>query len=394
MGSVFLSAGEASGDWTGALLAEALRRHAEVRLTGIGGKRMAAAGVELVADSSGWGAIGVFEAVRKVPRIWRAMRLARWRLAKGSPSAVVLVDCGAFNMPLARAARGLGLRTLYYFPPGSWSRRARNLEVREVAEVIATPFAWSRDLLAGGRARVEWVGHPAVDSARPSLPAAQAWARYGLHPGRPVVALAPGSRDQEIHYLLPALAQAAARLGRQFPGIQFLVPVAPSLRREQMMTPLEKSGVSATLLDGMDYDALQLAQAAAVCSGTATLEFACLGVPMVVVYRASRATTLQYRLIRGLLGRQRFAAMPNIIADREIVRELLGSAAGPEAIAAEVAALLTDEGRRARVRSDLASVVSSLGPPGASDRTAQLVLELARLPRADPLKEGAGEPVC
>ncbi len=137
-----------------------------------------------------------------------------------------------------------------------------------------------------------------------------------------------------------------------------------------------RPGVKATLLRGMDYDALQLARAAAVCSGTAALEFACLGVPMVVVYRASAATTVQYRLFRGLIGRQRWAAMPNIIAGREVVRELLGSAASGEAVAREVGALLAEGERREEVLAGLGEVVRNLGPAGASERTAELVLEL------------------
>lgn len=337
---------------------------------------MAAAGVQLIADSSGWGAIGVFEAAMKVRQVWRALRAARAHLLATPPSALVLIDCGAFNMPLARTAREAGLPTLYYLPPGSWSQRPRSLEVREIVDAVATPFPWSRDLLAGGRARVEWVGHPIVEAARPTISADDAWERYRLDCSRAVVALAPGSRDQEIHYVLPVLAEAAAMLERESPGIQFLVPVAPSVERAAVEATLGRRGVTATLVEGMDYDALQLAQAAAVCSGTATLEFSCLGVPMVVVYRASRATTLQYRALRGVLGRQRFAAMPNIIAGREIVRELLGSAAKPSVIAAEVVRLLSDGEARARARSELELVVAALGPAGASERTADMVMQL------------------
>jgi len=377
--SVLLVAGEASGDWAGALLAQALRkRRADLVLRGIGGRRMAAAGVELFADSSDWGAIGVFEAAAKVPRACGVLRKTRAHLGAARPDALVLVDCGAFNIPLARWARKVRLRTLYYLPPGSWSRRLRSPELRELVDVIATPFRWSRDLLAGGRARVEWVGHPVVEAARPKLPAAAAWGRYGLDPEHPVVALAPGSREQEVHYLLPVLAEAAARLAREWEGIQFVMPVAETVEERQVKRGFERAGVKARFLSGMECDALQLASAAAVCSGTATLEFACLGVPMVVVYRASRATTLQYRLVRGLIGGQRWAAMPNIIAGREVVRELLGSAAKPEAVAKEVSALLADEPRRERMRSDLREVVAALGPPGASARTAELVLEMIR----------------
>ena len=374
---VFLAAGEASGDWAGGLLARELRAlRNDLALAGIGGRQMAAAGVDLLADSSTWGAIGVFEAATKVPRVWRALRAARAHLAQAPPSALVLIDFGAGNMLLARAARRMGLPTLYYFPPGSWRQRAGNVEVRDLVDAIATPFPWSRDLLQGGRARVEWVGHPVVETARPRITREEAWARYRLDAVRPVVALAPGSRQQEMHYVLPVMAEAARRLAGQLPDLQLLVPVAASLAREHVMAVLHRAGVEAVLLEGMDYDALQLAEAAMVCSGTVTLEFACLGVPMVVVYRASRATTLQYRLIRGLLGGQRFAAMPNIIAGREVVRELLGSAATPEAIAQEVASLLSDQGRRARLRSDLGLVVACLGPAGATRRTAEMVLGL------------------
>jgi lipid-A-disaccharide synthase len=375
--SVFVSAGEASGDWAGSLLAGALRaRRPDLQLSGIGGRLMASAGVNLLADSSTWAAIGVFESLSKVRRVVRAVRGACRQLDATPPSALVLIDAGAVNMRLARFARLMGLPTLYYFPPGSWRKQRGNLEIRNVVDMIATPFPWSRDLLEGGRARVEWVGHPVVEAVRPGLSRSEAASRHGIDPDRPVVANAPGSRHQEVHYLLPVLAQAARKLQDQLPSVQFLMPIAPSLQRDQVAGPLAGAGVSAIFLEGMDYGALQLAQAAIVCSGSVTLEFACLGVPMVVVYRASRATTLQYRLIRGIVGGQRFAAMPNIIAGREIVRELLGSAAKPDSIAAETACLLGDARYCARVRADLGTVVSALGPPGASGRTAEMVLEL------------------
>lgn len=375
--SVVMVAGEASGDWAGARLAGVLgRARPDIVLRGVGGQRMAAAGVELLADSSTWGAIGVFEAIPKIPRVWRALRMLRGLLASAPPSALVLIDFGAGNIGLARWAQGRHIPTLYYLPPGSWRQRPRSVEVRDLVDVIATPFSWSRDLLAGGRARVEWVGHPVVEAARPELTRDEAWSRYDLDRNRPVVALAPGSRQQEMHYLLPTLAEAAARLGSRFPGVQFLVPIAPSLAQEEVTGLFGRAGVTVVPLAGMDYGALQLAEAAAVCSGTATLEFTCLGVPMVVVYRASRATTLQYRLVRGLIGGQRFAAMPNIIACRQVVRELLGSAASPEAIVQELSGLLSEDGHRERARSDLALVKATLGPPSASQRTAQLLLEL------------------
>jgi len=375
--TVFLSAGEASGDWTGAMLARTLGElRPDLRLRGIGGRRMAEAGVELTSDSSSWGAIGVFEALSKLPRVLGILRATRHCLGAEPPHVLVLIDCGAFNIPLARFARSRGIPTLYYFPPGSWSRRLRGPELRDLVDVIATPFPWSRDLLSGGRAAVEWVGHPVVEASRPRITPEKAFTKYGLDPGRRVIALAPGSRDQELGYVFPVLLQVAALISERLGDVQFLAPVAPTLDPARVRAGLERAGVTFTLLQGMDYDALQLAQAAAVCSGTATLEFTCLGVPMVVVYRASRLTTLQYRLIRGVIGGQRWAAMPNIIAGRGIVRELLGSAATPQAVAAEVIDLLSDPARRAQVKEGLAEVKTALGEPGATRRTAELVLGL------------------
>jgi lipid-A-disaccharide synthase len=337
---------------------------------------MAGAGVEILHDSSSWGAIGLCEGLMKVPRVWRAMRETTQRLATFPPSALVLIDFGAFNLRVARAAKPLGVLTLYYFPPGSWSRRPRGLELRELVDTIATPFPWSAELLSGGSAKAEWVGHPVIETARPELSPGKAWALYRLDPNLPTVALVPGSRDQEIRHVFPVLAEAAGLLAADFPGAQFLVPAAPTVDRDHIAAKLKQVGAKATLLSGMEYDALQLAQAAVVCSGTATLEFCVLGVPMVVTYRASLATTLQFTLLRGVIGRQRHAAMPNILAGREIVPERLGRRAMPHSIAKAVGALLSDERARAEMKRELGEVTKLLGEPGASARTAELVLEL------------------
>ena len=375
--SLFFVAGEASGDWAGALLAEALRRkRPEIRLRGVGGQRMSGAGVELVADSSDWGAIGVADALRKIPGVYREVQMLKARLAEERPSGLVLIDAGAVNVRLARMVQGCGLKILYYLPPGSWSRKPRSQAVRDLVDVIATPYPWSRDLLSGGRARVEWVGHPVLETARPKLSAEQAWERCGLDRRRPVVALAPGSRGQEMRCVLPVMARAAALLAKRSKGTQFLLPLSNPAYEDRVRQALRRVGVEALLLQGMEYDALQLAGAAAVCSGTATLEFACLGLPMVVVYKASPGTTLQFLLVRGVIGKQWRAAMPNIIAGRDVVPELLWKHAKPEAVARELSSLLEDRERRQQMQWDLAEVVRSLGEPGASDRTADLVLEM------------------
>ena len=375
---IFISAGEASGDWAGSMLVEALRKRGVTsRFRGVGGKLMREAGVELLADSSTWGVIGLLAAIPKLPMAYSARFRARAEWRKKPPAVVVLIDCGPFHMPLARIARGLAIPVLYYLPPGAWSRRSRRLSLREIADVIATPFPWSRDILAGGRARVEWVGHPAVERCRPQLSPAEAYAKYRLRPDGPILALAPGSREQETKSLVPVFVEAARLLQQELPGIQFLVPVAPNVDKHSLRDHFQAGGVSPVLLKGMDYDALQLARAGVVCSGTATLEFTCLRLPMLVVYRPSLAVTLQFRL-RQLRGAGSFFGLPNIIANRQVVPELFGAGASPEAISSCVKDLISNERALSEMKEELDEVAAALGPPTASDRTAELVIELIR----------------
>jgi lipid-A-disaccharide synthase len=220
------------------------------------------------------------------------------------------------------------------------------------------------------------VGHPAVEAVKPQLPTQDAWTEYQLDPERPVVVLGPGSRDQEMRHVLPVLAEAAALLLRARHGVQFLVPVANPVFEKTVWDAFDRVGVGFTLLRGMDYNALQLATAAGVCSGTATLELACLGMPMVIVYRTGLGTTIQFLVLRGLLGGQWKAGMPNILAGREVVPELTWRYAKPEAVAATLAELLGNSERRRRMKADLEEVTRMLGPGDTSDRTAELVLEL------------------
>lgn len=371
---VFMVAGEPSGDRLGAQLAQALwRLDPRLSIRGVGGRLMRQAGVHIYLDSSDWSAVGLYEGLKKAAFLWRRLLAIRRELRERPPDVLVLIDYGFFNGKLAQAASRMGLRTLYYFPPRSWSRNpAGAVRIADCVDAIATPFPWSAEALSGRRAIVEWVGHPLKDLVKPGPPP---------QPGgtRPVVALVPGSREQELRHILPVIARAASIIAACLPGAQFLLPVAPQASPIRVSRALQREGIRAQLLDGMEYDALRNAHVAIAASGTATLELALLRVPMVVVYRVDLLTLMQYHFIQAARGPIRFIAMPNVLANRPIVPELRQQHANPRRIARTALRLLTDARVAAAMRQELAGIADLLGPTGAAEKTAQMVLRLAGL---------------
>ena len=370
--SIMIIAGEASGDLQGACLAAEMKRicpHAHVY--GVGGHRMREAGVELLADSSPWGAIGISEALKLVPRLSLVLSKLKARLNANPPDVLALIDFGAFNVRLGRHAHSKGVKVLYYFPPGSWNRNADGSRLKEVADRVITPFPWSADLLRKSGIEADFFGHPLLDIVRPSLSRAEFCERFGFDAERPIIGLLPGSRTHEITYNLPVQAGAARLLSGDIPDLQFAIPLAPSVDARIVKAI---AGEDVKILPGMAYDLLAHSRAAMVASGTATVEAMILGCPMVIVYRGSRLVTLEFKLRRK---RIKFIGMPNIIMDRLICPELTADKASPERIAGLMVELVPPTQERARMLQDLADARKLLGEPGAIEKTAQGVLDMA-----------------
>jgi lipid-A-disaccharide synthase len=385
---ILIVAGEPSGDrWAAGLIRELLKLSPQAHLRGVGGVLMRQAGAQIICDSSGWAAIGVADAVRVGPTVLLGMRSLRKEISLRPPDVLILIDFGAFNVRLARWARrrpfdsaqGRRMKILYYFPPRSWSKSGTRGQLPDLVDAIAAPFAWSARRLSGGRARVEWVGHPLLDELRPSGEVSEdrrAIAReLGLDLDRPIVALAPGSRKQELKRHLPLMREVARELKAFLPDVQFLLSRAPSAAASAPQVWQAGFPQPTAVTEGLNPQAVQLADAAVVASGTATLELAIMGVPMVVVYRGSPLATLEFWLTKLVRGGIRWVSLPNIIAEREVVPELLGRRASPERVVSAVLRLL-DEGQSETVRRDLKRVAEMLGPAGASERTARMALEL------------------
>ena len=371
MPRLLISCGEPSGDLYGAELVRHLRQSIpDLDVFGLGGDRLQAQGARLVAHVRDLAVVGLLEVVSHLPRLRKAFRAVLEEVDAARPDLVVLVDYPDFNLRLARQVHRRGIPVFYYVSPQVWAwRRGRVRGIRETVSRMLVIFPFEEALYREAGVPVTFVGHPLVDLVRPAPDRAAFLRACGLHPERPVVAVLPGSRSKEVGHNLAALGRAAELLRQRHPELQFLVALAPSIDR----APVERAfaGCGARLVAGSTHAALGSATLALVASGTATVEAALLGVPMVVVYRISR---LSYGLGRPLVKVPHFA-MVNLIAGRAVVPELMQSDFTPERVAAEVSALLDDPGRREAMRRDLAEVRHRLGEPGASARAAGLVAE-------------------
>jgi lipid-A-disaccharide synthase len=279
---------------------------------------------------------------------------------------------------LARELRRRGVRVVYYVSPQLWAwRRGRIRTVRAAVDHMVVIFPFEEALYREAGVPVSFVGHPLVDLVRPAPDRAGFLAGLGIDPGRPVIALLPGSRRKEVAHNLPPLAAAIRLVTARRPDVQFLAAVAPGLEPAELSSRLQ--GLPVVPVAGRTHAALGAADAAVVASGTATVETALLGTPMVVVYRLSDLT---YLLGRPLVRVPHYA-MVNLIAGRRVVPELIQWRFTGERVAAEVLGLLEDTARAARVRKDLEEVRTRLGAPGASARAAEVVDRAVFGPRTE-----------
>jgi lipid-A-disaccharide synthase len=375
---IMLSAGEASGDLHGATMCRAIRDlDPKIRLVGMGGSRMAAAGVEILVDPTAQAAVGTSEALNRVPALVRAYKLLVRRLRETRPLAIVLIDFPEFNLRLARQARRAGIPVVYFIPPQLWAwRRGRMRQMaRRVTKVLAA-FPFEKSLYEEAGVPVEFVGHPLLDVVPSDLDHARARERLGVGDRRVLVGLLPGSREQEISRLLPRMLDAAARLavdGKR----SFVLGLAPSVERKRVASMLERAaeagGPPIEIVEGMTYEVMAAADALLIASGTATLEAALLGAPMVVCYRVSRLTEVMARLLK----RSPWISLPNIVAGRGVVPEILQDDATAARFAAEVERLLVDPVAATVQRAAFKELRERLGKPGVGERAARAVLEVA-----------------
>ena len=365
---VMIVAGEASGDLHAAGLAAALKkRHPDWRLTGMGGARMVAAGVDVSERTDTTAVMGFVEVLKTLPRHFALLKSFRERLESGAVSCLVTIDYPGFNLRLAEAARAAKVPVLYYITPQVWAWGADRLpKMARLITKAAVILPFEEELLRAHGIDATFVGHPLLDRATTMPTRAEARATLGIDEAAPLLALFPGSRQQEIDRHLDAFVRTAAILEKQHRGLQVVVASAPGVVVPDGRCPYRQVSESS-------FAILRAADAAVCKSGTTTLEAAVAGCPLIVAYRTSAWT---HAIARRVVRISRIGLV-NVVAGREVAREFVQSDVVPEKMAAAVSPLLLHgSADRNRMISDLAGVRDRLGAPGASVRVADMVSEL------------------
>jgi len=367
---VLVVAGEASADRHAASLIEHWGRLAPgLMVYGMGGQRLRRAGARLLLDFSEAGVLGILEVIPNLSRFYRAYRQLLDSLDRERPDLILLLDLPDFNLFFAGRvkARFPNLPILYYISPQVWAwRKGRVKKIKRRISRMLVLFPFEADFYRRHGVEVEFVGHPLKDQVKASAAPEELRKRFAVAGASPVVALLPGSRAEELRVYLPVLREAAVRLQAKHPRIAFLAAAAPTVRREMIAQALPSERLPVQIIEGATHDVLAAADLALVASGTATLETALIGAPMVILGKTSWPNFL---LARPLI-RVPFYGLPNLLAGREIVPELIQRQCTPDRVLAEAEAILTDPARQETIRRDLARVRDILGPEGASARAA------------------------
>ncbi len=370
MRTIFVVAGEVSGDLLAApLIAAARRRDPALRVVGVGGARLAAAGCELLHDSTTWGVIGYVDPLLRLRAYLRRLRAVEVEVRRTTPSLLLLVDFPAFNLRLAGRLHG-SVPIVYYFPPLVSVRRGnRAAAVAALRMRLLTTLRREEAAYRAAGADVAFIGHPVVDLAVSVRSPEAVRSAFRLPSEGPVVGLLPGSREQEIRNHLRIMLEAAGRIRAGADDVRFVLPVAADALRPLIEPAVLASGLPVRVV-AEPYDAMAVSTILIAAAGTATLEAAVLAVPMIAVYRIAPISAW---IIRRLVSVRQYA-LPNILSGREIVPEFVQERMRPDLIAAEALALLRDAARRDAMRATLRALTEDLGPPGAVERAATEVL--------------------
>lgn len=376
-------AGEASGDSHAAELVKSLREKApetNFEFFGATGMKMREAGIETVLNADNFSIVGLPEIARALPMFLKAFRTLKETAVKKKPDAVILVDFPDFNLKLAKSLKKAGLKTVYYISPQLWAwRKYRVRTIEKYVDLLLTILPFEKDWYrAQGVSHVEYVGNPTVREVYTRTSKEEFCRKHKLNENKSIVALLPGSRHKEIIRILPVLLETAAEMACKKPDIQFVIALAGNRKTEEVESCINeaknsklKLPESLIVVQNETYELLNAADAAAVTSGTATLETAIIGTPLAIVYKTSE---INYKLLRPLIKVEHFGLI-NLIAEERLAKELIQKDFTKKTLAEELFRLLEPETNR-KTREKLKQAVEKLGSGGASKRAAEAILRI------------------
>lgn len=367
---VLIVAGEASGDLHAAKLVNELASLGEFAFFGSAGEKMRAAGVDPIVQADGLSIVGLLEIGRALPMFWSVYRKLIAEAERREAKLAILVDFPDFNMKLAKALKKRGLTVVYYISPQLWAwRKYRIKTIRKYVDMLISILPFEKDWYQkNGVDHVEYVGNPLAMEVHADSSREEFCERHGLDPSRPIVSLLPGSRTAEIARILPPLIETAELMSARKPDLQFVVALPKGKLARKIDAPDEIKWIA-----GETFDALNASDAAAITSGTATLEAGIIGTPMAIVYKTS---AINYKLLRPLIDVEHFGLI-NLIAGKRVAAELIQDEFTPETLSAELFRLLGPSAN-AVVRAELAAAADRLGHGGASKRAAEAIISLIR----------------
>jgi lipid-A-disaccharide synthase len=367
-------AGEASGDLHGShLVKEMLSLDPTLQFYGVGGKKMKNEGVELIADSKEMAVVGITEVLLKLKRIYQIYRKLKNSLTSNSPSLVILIDYPDFNLRFAREAKKKNIPIVYYISPQVWAwRKGRIKKIGRLIKKMIVIFPFEKKIYEEAQIDVDFVGHPLLDAIRSQFSREEAFQQFSLSSGVTTIGLLPGSRMNEVKRHLPPMIEAIPLISKQINPVQFIIPVAPGLDLGEVQNLVGSKRENIRVVENNIYDVMRISDVVIVASGTATIEAAIMGAPMIVVYRVSPLTYL----LGKMLIKVKNIGMVNIIAGKTVVPELIQKDVTPEKITSAVVQILENPSKQEEIKKELNSLKEKIGKSGASFRAAQIIISL------------------
>jgi len=368
---ILIVSGEPSGDLHASNLVRDIKKlNPNVNFFGMGGSLSQRCGVDIVFDISRLALVGLLEVLKNIFIVKKAYEAILAKVESEKPDLAILVDYPGFNLRLAKELYRRSIPVIYYISPQVWAWGHDRVNIiKKYVKVIIVFFKFEEELYRKYNINAAFVGHPLIDIVKVSRGREETFKKYSLSEEKATIALLPGSRPLEVNNLLPLMISASKIVADRLKSVQFIVAKHPDLPIELYKSTLKGSGIDIRIAEGDAYNILSISDFAIVASGTATLESAIIGTPLIIVYKASLLTFLLYKIVIRIP----FLGIVNIISQKEVAPEFLQFNATPENVAAKSIEIINDKNRLKAMREDLRVIRDSLGAPGASGRAARIV---------------------